>query len=174
GKTLSEKRKNYRHAVESSLLCDIAVLSEQAAAEAVLGSEPFIDRMRRAMNDMKENLNVRRESTQQRRLMSWRSIEEVVRVVESAYGVPEKELLRKGNRGCEARQVLLYLAAVHCRGRYSLSEIAELLGPLTISGLDSARSKIMLKMRNDRPLEKRIAQIEKILDGSNDKSTSED
>lgn len=44
--------------------------------------EAFIDRMRCAMNDMKENVNVHRESTQQRRLTSWRSLDEVVRAVE--------------------------------------------------------------------------------------------
>ncbi len=91
GTTVTEKRKNYRHAVESSLLVDITDLSEQAAAEAVLGSEAFIDRMRRAMNDVKENVNVRRESTQQRRLRSWRSLDEVIRAFESG-SLPSRAL----------------------------------------------------------------------------------
>ncbi len=173
GATLTAQRKNYRHAVESSLLNDVAELSEQAAAEAVLGSEAFIDRMRRAMNDVKENVNVRRESTQQRRLRSWRSLDEVIRAVESAFGIPEKELRRKSNRGCEARQVLLYLAAIHCRGRYSLSEIAEQLGPLTTSGLDSARSKMTARLLKDKQLRERVSQIERRLGKNADKSKSE-
>jgi hypothetical protein len=98
----------------------------------------------------------------------------VVRAVESAYGVPEKELRRKSNRGCEARQVLLYLAAIHCRGGYALSEIAEQLGPLTISGLDSARTKMMARLRKDKELKSRISQIEKSLGRDADKSKSED
>lgn len=174
GATLTEKRTNYRHAVESSLLVDITDLSEQSAAEAVLGSEAFIDQMRRAMNDLRENVNVRRESTQQRRLTSWRSLDDVVRAVESAYGVPEKKLRRKSKRGCEARQVLLYLAAVHCRGRYALSEIAEQLGPLTISGLDSARTKMMARLRKDKELKSRISQIESSLGSDEYKSKSQD
>ena len=174
GATLTAQRKNYRHAVESSLLNDVAELSEQAAAEAVLGSEAFIDRMRRAMNDVKENVNVRRESTQQRRLANWRSLDEVIRAVEGAYGIPEKELRRKSNRGCEARQVLLYLAAIHCRGRYALSEIAEQLGPLTISGLDSARSKMTARLRKDKELRSRVNEIERSFRHDIDKSKSED
>ncbi len=52
--------------------------------------------MRRAMNDIKENVNVRRESTQQRKLQGWCSLDEVIRAVESACGVPEKQARRKG------------------------------------------------------------------------------
>ena len=160
--------------MESILLGDIADFSKQAAAEVVLGNGAFIDRMRRAMNDMRENVNVRRESTQQRRLTSGRSLDEVVRAVESAYGIPEKRLRRKSNRGCEARQVLLYLAAVHCRGRYALSEIAEQLGPLTISGLDSARSKMTARLRKNKELKSRVSQIERSFRNDIDKSKSED
>jgi hypothetical protein len=76
-----------------------------------------------------------------------------------------------GNRGCEARQILLYLAAVKCRGRYSLSDISEQLGPLTISGLDSVRTKIMVGLQYDKRLRQQVAEIESILD---DKSKSED
>jgi REP element-mobilizing transposase RayT len=164
GKTLREKRKNYGHAIESRLLGDIADPAKEAAARAVLGSEEFVDRMRRAMNDISENVNVRRESTQRRKLQSWCSLDTVVQAVESVCGIPGRELRRKGNRGCEARQILLYLAAVKCRGRYSLSAISEQLGPLTISGLDTARSKMMLRLQKDNQLRKRVAEIESILD----------
>jgi hypothetical protein len=174
GKTLPEKRKNYRHAVESRLLGDITDPAEEAAARVVLGSEAFIDRMKRAMNDLKENLNIRRESTQQRHLMSWRTVDEVVSATSKYYEVPPPELLRKGNRGCEARQVLLYLAAVHCRGRYSLSAIAEKLGPITISGLDSARSKMTLRLKKDKQLRKRVAEVVNLFNRNRVKSKSED
>ena len=171
GKSLSQKRKNYRHSVESRLLGVIADPEEEAAARAVLGSEGFVDRMRRAMNDIKENVNVRRESTQQRKLQSCCSLDELIRAVESVCGVPEKQLRRKGSRGCEARQILLYLAAVKCRGRYSLTALSEQLGPVTISGLDSARSKMRLRLRKDKQLRHRVAEIQAVLDN---KSKSED
>lgn len=124
------------------------------------------------MNDLKDNVNIRRESTQQRKLLSWRTVEEVVRATADVYDIPTAELLRKGNRGCEARQVLLYLAAVQCRGRYSLSTIAEKLGPITISGLDSARSKMSAKLKTNKQLRKRVGQVEKVLKEKHAKSKS--
>jgi hypothetical protein len=46
-----------------------------AAAGVVLGSVSFVDRMRRALTDLKDNLDVRRESGQHRKLRSWLSLE---------------------------------------------------------------------------------------------------
>lgn len=101
-------------------------------------------------------------------------IDQVVGAVEKVFDIPAKELLRRGNRGCEARQILLYLAAVHCRGRYTLSVIGEPLGPLTISGLDSARHKMASRLKEDPPLRRKVEQVEKILEELADKSKSED
>ena len=44
------------------------------------------DRMRRGLNDLKENLDIRRESTQQRNLTAWHSLEEVTAAVGRVYG----------------------------------------------------------------------------------------
>ena len=43
-----------------------------------------------------KELDVRRESTQQRKLQSWCSLNEVIRAVERVCDIPEKELLRTG------------------------------------------------------------------------------
>ena len=163
GGNLAEKRKAYRSSVESSLLEDIRNPEEEAAAKAVLGSERFVDRIKGILNDMKENVNIRRESTQQRRLMSWWSVNDIVNAVEQVYGIPAEKLRRRGNRGCEGRQILLYLAAVHCRGRYTLSAIGEQLGPVTISGLDSARRRMASRIKKEKILQNKVKQIEKIV-----------
>ena len=68
GSSLAEKRKTYRHSVESLLLAEIVNPMEETAARAVLGSERFTDRFCRGLNNLKENLDVRRESSQHRRL----------------------------------------------------------------------------------------------------------
>ncbi|MCK5803995.1 MAG: hypothetical protein KAI66_14250, partial [Lentisphaeria bacterium] len=54
------------------------------------------------------------------------------------------------------------------------SAIGEQLGPLTISGLDSARSKMMLKMEGNKQLQKKVSQAERILEAIGHKSKSED
>jgi len=159
GRNLAEKRKAYRSAVESQLLTEIADPAEEAAARAVLGSERFTDRMRRGLNDLKENLDIRRESSQHRKLMSWRSLDEVIGVVGKAYGCSRSSLLRRHNRGCEARQVLLYLAATHCRGRYSLAELGQALGPVSLAAVSNARTKMLRRMEADPDLKQRVMKI---------------
>ena len=159
GPNLAEQRKAYRAASESRLLMEIPDPGKEAAARAVLGSESFIDRMRRGLNDMKENLDVRRESTQHRQLASWCSLEDVIDAVRQAYVTSRQAVLRRYNRGCEARQALLYLAATHCRGRYSLAELGQALGPVSLATVSNARTKMIRRMKSEPELRKRIEKI---------------
>ena len=137
-----------------------------------MGSDSFVDRMRRGLSDLSENVNVRRESTQQRALRAWCSLERLVGLVAEEFGCSPKELLRRHSRNNEARQVLLYLAATYCRGRYSLSELGQRLGPITVSGLGSAREAMKKRLRKSRPLRRHVHALEsRIADG---KSKSDD
>jgi len=70
---------------------------------------------------------------------AWVSLEDVVAAVGKAYNCPKNQLLRRHNRGCEARQALLYLAATHCRGRYTLAELGRQLGPVSLAAVSNAR-----------------------------------
>lgn len=163
GSNLAGKRKLYRQSVESSLLADIRHPMEEAAARAVLGSQKFTDRFRQGLNDLKENLEVRRESSQHRKLAAWVSLDQVIAAVGQAYRCQKGQLLRRHNRDCEARQVLLYLAATHCRGRYSLTELGKRLGPVSLSAVSNARTKMVKRMAVDKTLKKRIDEISLLL-----------
>ena len=125
---------------------DIPDPMEEAAARAVLGSERFVDRMRRGLKDIKENLDVRRESSQHCKLREWHSLEAVISAVSHEFNCARRELLRRHNRNCEARQVLLFLAATCCRGRYSLAELGRRLGPISLGSLESARTKMQQRL----------------------------
>ena len=174
GRSLAAKRKAYRHSVESCLLGDIADPVAEAAARAVLGSERFTDRFRRSLNDLKENLDVRRESSQHRRLAAWVSLEAVIAAVGKAYNCPKNQLLRRHNRGCEARQALLYLAATHCRGRYTLTELGRQLGPVSLAAVSNARTNLARQMRTNSALKKKMSEISKSLKSEADKVKLED
>ena len=163
GRNLAEQRKAYRSAVESRLLMEIVDPAEEAAARAVLGRERFIDRMRRGLNDLEQNLDIRRESSQHRKLKSWYSLDEVLDAVRKAYGTSRSVLLRRHNRGCEARQVLFYLAATHCRGRYSVTELGQALGPVSLAAVSNARTKMLRRMASDPELQKRVETISRNL-----------
>lgn len=174
GGNLADKRKGYRHAVESRLLGDVNDPMAGAAALAVLGSERFTDRFRRGLNDLRENIEVRRESSQHRKLASWVSLEQVIAAVGKAYRCQKGQLLRRHNRDCEARQALLYLAATHCRGRYSLTELGKRLGPVSLAAVSNARTKMAKRMTADPGLKKRISELSLSLNSELDKVKLED
>jgi len=113
--------------------------------------------MRRGLTDMKENVNLRRESSEQRALASWVSLDDVLALVMAHYNCGRDELVRRYSRGFEARQVLLYLAATYCRGRYSLCQLADELGRLTVGGLCAARYKISERLKSPGETELRSA-----------------
>ena len=145
--SLREKQQEYARYVEQGLTEELWDPCEAAAAQTIVGSDSFIDRMRRGLTSLKENVNVRRESTEQRALASWVSFEEVMGLVAEHYGCDMGELLRRHNRGSEARQVAMYLVATFCRGRCSLSDLADKLGNLTVGGLCAARYRISGRLK---------------------------
>lgn len=75
------------------------------------------------------------------------------------YDCPREALLRRYNRGCEARQALLYLAATHCRGRYSLAELGEELGLIGLAAVSNARRTMLREMADDLELKARIQAL---------------
>ena len=159
GNNLAEKREAYRTAVERLLLAECVDPAEEAAARIVLGGKRFVDRMQKALQDPTANRNVREEGSQVRKLRAWHSLDEVIDVVRKAYGTSRKALLRRYNRGCEARQVLLYLAATHCRGRYSLTELGEALGSISLAAVSNARTKMRRRMAAETELRKRVEKL---------------
>ena len=157
GKTIKEREGAYARYVEQGLTEESWNPWEAAAAQAVIGSDSFVDRVRRGLTDLAANLNIRTESRQQRALRAYCSLEQVKQMVADAYGC---EVLRRHARGNEARQALLYLAATFCRGRYTLAELGRRLGPITTAAVSRARSIMVARMARDRELRGRIAKME--------------
>lgn len=155
----------YAH-IPVSAVADEAPL-EAASAQCLLGSDSFVDRIRRGLTDLSENLKIQRESVQQRALRSWFGFEELIDLVADAHASDRAHLLRRRSRSNEARQILLYLASVHCRGRYGLSELSSRLGPITVSALGSARDVMRGRMRKNPELAQRIAELELQIAGVN-------
>jgi len=86
-----------------------------------------------------------------------------IAIADGDYDCPREVLLRRYNRGCEGRQALLYLAATHCRGRYSLAELGEKLGPIGLAAVSNARRSMLRKMEDDPELKKRVLALSKRL-----------
>ncbi len=169
---LRERQQEYGRSVEQALTEELWDPYEAAVAQTVIGSDSFVDRMRRGLADLAENVNVRRESAQQRALRAWCGLDQVVEAVAQHYECTEEKLLRRHSKNNEARQVLLYLAARYCRGQFSLMELGERLGPITVSGLGSARQIMARRLRESRTLRDRVTVIEARI--ADPKSTSDD
>jgi hypothetical protein len=84
-----------------------------------------------------------------------------------------KSLLHPHGKNNHPRQLLLYLAAIYCRDRHTLSEMAELLGPISLSGLGNARERVKSQLRESPQLRAEVAQLEALL-AEKCKTTPED
>ena len=169
GTRLGEQRKAYAEHVEEGLLRDIANPLDAAAAQLVLGSEPFVDRIRRSLGDLSLKAKLRREQPQAAALAAWVPLDDLIQRVAEAYGAERQALLRRHSRGNEARQVLLYLATIYCRGRHSLTELAGSLGPLSIGGLTRARYAMSARLARSAALRRRVSRLEAQLRRHSDK-----
>ena len=136
---------------------------EAAAAQTVIGSDSFVDKIRRGWAGLSEKASVLRESGNKKALASWVELESVITAVEDEYGCARENLLRRWSRSNEPRQVLLYLAVKYCRGQNTLTGLAEELVPISISGLTRAKQLMEEKMKKDRKLRSRVGNLEKSL-----------
>ena len=134
-----------------------------AVAQTVIGSDSFVDRVRRAVTSVSERASVRRECGQQIRLQSWCRLGEVLLATAEAYGVEPRNLLVRWSRDNEPRQVLLYLAMERCRGRYTATNLAHRLGRLSVAGLAKAHRRIDRRLRTDAGLRDTVLAIEAAL-----------
>ena len=170
GGTLKEQQSRYARYVEQGLTGALWDPWEAAAAQAIIGSDSFVDRIRRGLTELAENVNIRGESRQRRKLQAWCSLSEVKTAVAEEYACCVRELMRRHSRGNEARQVLLYMAATYCRGRYTLSELGLELGPITVGALSHARSLMADRIGESEILRARVCSIEARLKSANCKN----
>ncbi len=163
GNILKEQQRNYAKYVEEGLTKEISDPMRKAVAQTVLGTDRFIDKIRRGLTTMTENLNIRRELGRQTRLIASIPLSKVISAVAGFYNVDKKFILRKNSRSNEARQILLFLACKYCRGELSLTEIGQGLGPLTVGALARSRYNMQERIRNEPRLMRKIKEIERII-----------
>jgi REP element-mobilizing transposase RayT len=162
GPMLGEQERNYAKYVEEGLLRDIGNPMEEMAMQTVLGSDSFVGRIRRGVTHLGDKDNVRRELAEHGRIKSSFAINELIAAVVDSYRIAEDRVLLKNSRDNEPRQVLMYLACRFCRGRYSLTEIADGLN-VSLGGLTRSRYNMEKRIRVDKTLGTRIVKFEEKL-----------
>jgi REP element-mobilizing transposase RayT len=162
GETLKEKHKNYMEYVEQGLLREVDSPFEAAAAQFIIGSEDFIEKIRRLYLQVSDKVNIRRDQTQAMKLRSWVAVDEMERLIAKFYDCTVESLRVRYQHGNEARLMLQYLMAKYCRGRYALVELSERLG-ISVGGLTSARFRMKRRLSDEPKLRQHLAALEKQL-----------
>jgi hypothetical protein len=83
--------------------------------------------------------------------------EALISAVTGSYGVKQDHILLRNSRDNESRQVLMYLACRFCRGRYSLTEIADRLN-VSLGGLTRSRYNMRKRISLDKAARKANCQ----------------
>ena len=148
----------YREFVEEGLMREIEDPMATAPARAVLGTEPFVDRIRRAFTVLEQKANLRREKAQAGVLARCVPLAAVLRAVSAEYGVGADVLSQKGVRGSEARQCLIYLASTWCHGSQTLTRVSESVG-LSLGGLTSGAHKFRQRLQSCPALRRRVEAV---------------
>ena len=146
---LEQQIQRYRRFVEEGLLREVKSPYAQAAAQSLVGSESFVERIKREFLSKRDA--DRREEPSLVRLQESVSLDLVVSAVGDAYDVEPDRLLRRAGSHGEARRLAMYLASLHCRGGSSLTALADAFG-LSLSGLTRARGRMEEQLRRDSRL----------------------
>lgn len=162
GKTIVDQQLNYAEYVEKGLLHEIDNPMSTMPINSVLGSDNFIEKMRKYLTDVTDNLNIRRELGEYCQMSSSYDFNTVSDAVSQSYKMSLEKLLKKNTRNNDARQVLIYLASRYCRGKYSLTQLAEFFN-LTVGGFCRNRYIIKDKMQKNNEFSRIIESIEKSL-----------
>ncbi len=160
GVNLSEMQNNYSVYVKGGLLKKIENPVEVVAARIILGSEGFVDNLRCGLTTVSEKINIKRKHIQENQLRSWLNLDDLILVVGRAFNTGSKQILQRHNRESDGRQVAMYLAAIYCRGRCSLTEISEYFNA-SLSGLDLQKRRLGRDSQNRFISAKRLQRLKR-------------
>ena len=149
----------YGEFVELGLMRDIENPAEVVAARAVIGSESFLDRVRRAY--LLRRHGDRREEPELVRLQAGLTPTEVLDAVGAVLGVPRQELLQRKSRQRKARRRAMYCVCRLCRQRVCLTELARLFG-VSVAGLTRSRDRVAAGT-DARELERFVGSVQRQL-----------
>jgi REP element-mobilizing transposase RayT len=159
---LGQCQKRYAGYVEQGLSERYANPFSSAAAQCILGTDDFVDMVRRMYVQCVEGLNRRRELPQSVKLGRWIGFEDLLAAVARAYDCDPAVLQRRGGYRCEARQAMIHLSWKLCRGRYSLTELSDRLG-ISAGGLNASRHVFFKMLIKKHMTAQKITQIDSSL-----------
>jgi hypothetical protein len=151
------ERVRYRRFVEAGLVREIENPFAAVQWQAVLGDESFVQKLRDRVKGLHRH---RREIPSLRRVAESVTAEAVLEKLAKKFKVPSQRMLKKGERGLEARNVAMWM--VWESGTKSLREIGELFGGLDYAAVAQRirRTRLAHDARTTRKLLKEMLNIE--------------
>ena len=154
GGSVSEQRRKYREYVEESVGED--PLREMVFG-AILGGQRFVEWARGHLERMREDGEVSGLAKARPRVR----LEAILAMVQGHWESSEGEVVAKGRKRNEARDVAIYLAREHSGCR--LGEIGSYFGGLSAAATSHAHRRIADRLRKSRPLRARLKELEACL-----------
>jgi hypothetical protein len=156
-----EGKERYRDFVLSGILKGIKSPLAEVRAGAVLGTESFIEWVRRTFIDGREWR--RREQPQAMLLKDVIPVGEIARVVGEEYGVRAEKLLKARSPHREARRVLIEMSYRLNMSGQSLQKLGRELGGIGGDAVAHTHERMRERMLKDSRLSRRIEKIQKQL-----------
>jgi putative transposase len=153
--------RRYGQYVEEGLLRDLDNPLARLDGQMVLGTEAFIDRMRRT-HVLTRNADKREQPAFERARQSI-PFDAVARCVGHQCGVKPDSLLTLRGSDRRARQLLIYGVCCYSRAGESLTALAQRFG-ISLSGLTMARDRVEQRLQWDKKLRETWGQIERRLE----------
>ena len=129
---------------------------EQVKGQAVLGTETFVEKVRRFVR--RHGVRDKAAQGSVRRVRA-RSVGEILAAVAEEYDVGVEALKRVRSGASAARRAALWALAEHGRGMLSLREIGEAMGGISASAVAQARQRHTAEMRQNRRIRRRSGRI---------------
>jgi len=158
GSRRSVQMRRYREYVEEGLLRELDNPLDRLDGQMMLGTEGFIDRIRRAY--VLTRSADRREQPAFDRARQSVSVDTLAGWVAAVYKCRPEKLFTLGDSDRQARCLLMYGACRYCRGAESLSSLAPRFG-VSLSGLTMARDRAEQALRRDKTMSHAWSLVQK-------------
>ena len=157
GESLHDQQRKYARHVKEGLVKPSNPF-EKVVAQSILGSDAFVDRIKRMVT-----ADCRHDDTARpaRRRIVGIALPKVVAVVAKEYGLEPAHIMKPRATGAarEARRVLLWAAAELCAGSLPHAEIGRRLGSITSAAVIQARNSVARALAQASPVSRHASAI---------------
>ncbi len=152
GRTEKKQRKEYRDFVKNE---EGGNPLQEMSFGAILGTKQFVKRMREKLRSGKQEKN---DSAGMIYARPRPRINEICKMVCSAYDVSEEGMCVKGRKGNESRDMAIYLSRKYARS--TCNEIGDYFGGIRPSAVSLVSRRIQERVKTDKTFKKLVSRFE--------------